>query len=83
LQSLKGDLLEGIKGDKYIPMDAIASVQLKPASALLAGYITIVLPESKEGFLLAGLDDYTVEFVKREEEKFLEIKAFLDARIGR
>ena len=83
LQSLKGDLLEGIKGDKYIPIDTIASIQLKPASALLAGHITIVLPESKEGFKLAGLDDCTVEFVKREEEKFLEIKAFLDARIGR
>jgi len=83
LQSLKGDLLEGIKGDKYIPVDSIASIQLKPASALLAGHITIVLPESREGFMLAGLDDCTVEFVKREEEKFLEIKAFLDARIGR
>jgi hypothetical protein len=83
LQSLKGDLLEGIKGDKYIPIDSIASIQLKPASALLAGYIAIVLPESREGFKLAGLDDCTVEFVKREEEKFLEIKAFLDARIGR
>ena len=83
LQSLKGDLLDGIKGDKYVPIDSIASIQLKPASALLAGYITIVLPESKEGFMLAGLDDCTVEFVKREEEKFLEIKAFLDARIGR
>ncbi len=83
LQSLKGDLLEGIKGDKYIPIDQVASVQLKPASTLLAGHITIVLPESKEGFLLAGLDDCTVEFVKREEEKFVEVKAFLDARIGR
>ncbi|MBI5790995.1 MAG: FHA domain-containing protein [Rhodocyclales bacterium] len=83
LQSLKGDLLEGIKGDKYIPIDSIASIQLKPASALLAGHITVVLPESKEGFKLAGLDDCTVEFVKREEEKFAEIKAFLDAKIGR
>lgn len=83
LQSLKGDLLEGIKGDKYIPIDQVASVQLKPASTLLAGHITIILPESKEGFLLAGLDDCTVEFVKREEEKFVEIKAFLDAKIGR
>lgn len=83
LQSLKGDLLEGIKGDKYIPIDTIASIQLKPAGTLLAGYITIVLPESKEGFMLAGLDDYTVEFVKREEPKFIEIKAFLDAKIGR
>ena len=83
LQSLKGDLLEGIKGDKNIPIDAIASIQLKPASTLLAGYITIVLPESKEGFLLAGLDDCTIEFVKREEPKFLEIKAFLDEKIGR
>jgi hypothetical protein len=82
LQSLKGDLLEGIKGDKNIPIDSIASVQLKPAGTLLAGYITIVLPESKEGFMLAGLDDYTVEFVKREEPKFLEIKAFLDAKLG-
>ncbi len=82
LQSLKGDLLEGIKGDKYIPINSIASIQLKPASALLAGYITIVLPESKEGFKLAGLDDCTVEFVKREEPKFLEIKAFLDAKIS-
>ena len=82
LQSLKGDLLEGIKGDKYIPIDAIASIQLKPAGTLLAGHITIVLPESKEGFMLAGLDDCTVEFVKREEPKFLEIKAFLDAKIS-
>ena len=82
LQSLKGDLLESIKGDKNIPIDSIASVQLKPAGTLLAGYITIVLPESKEGFMLAGLDDYTVEFVKREEPKFLEIKAFLDAKLG-
>lgn len=83
LQSLKGDLLEGIKGDKYIPIDTIASIQFKPASTLLAGHITIVLPESKEGFMLAGLDDCTVEFVKREEPKFLEIKAILDAKIGR
>ncbi len=83
LQSLKGDLLEGIKGDKNIPIDEIASIQLKPASTLLAGYITMILPESKEGFLLAGLDDCTVEFVKREEPKFLEIKAFLDEKIGR
>jgi hypothetical protein len=83
LQSLKGDLLEGIKGDKYIPIDSIASIQLKSASALLAGHITIVLPESKEGFKLAGLDDCTVEFVKREEVKFLAIKTFLDGRIGR
>ena len=83
LQSLKGDLLEGIKGDKYIPIDTIASIQLKPAGTLLAGHITIVLPESSEGFMLAGLDDCTVEFVKREEEKFLEIKAYLDAKIGR
>jgi hypothetical protein len=83
LQSLKGDLLEGIKGDKYIPINSIASIQLKPASTLLAGHITVVLPESKEGFKLAGLDACTVEFVKREEEKFLEIKAFLDAKIGR
>ena len=83
LQSLKGDLLEGRKGDKNIPIEQIASIQLKPASTLLAGHITIVLPESKEGFLLAGLDDCTVEFVKREEEKFVEIKAFLDAKIGR
>lgn len=83
LQSLKGDLLEGRKGDKNIPIEQIASIQLKPASTLLAGHITIVLPESKEGFMLAGLDDCTVEFVKREEEKFVEIKAFLDARIGR
>lgn len=82
LQSLKGDLLEGIKGDKYIPIETIASIQFKPASALLAGHITIVLPESKEGFMLAGLDDCTVEFVKREEEKFLEIKAFLDTKIS-
>jgi hypothetical protein len=82
LHSLKGDLLEGIKGDKNIPIDAIASIQFKPASALLAGHITIVLPESKEGFMLAGLDDCTVEFVKREEEKFLEIKNFLDAKIS-
>ena len=78
-----GDLLEGRKGDKNIPIEQIASIQLKPASTLLAGHITIVLPESKEGFMLAGLDDCTVEFVKREEEKFVEIKAFLDARIGR
>ena len=83
LQSLKGDLLEGIKGDKYIPIDAITSIQLKPASTLLSGYITFVLPESKIGFMLAGLDDCTVEFVKREEPRFLEIKTFLDAKIGR
>jgi len=83
LQSLKGDLLEGIKGDKNIPIDAIASIQFKPASTLLAGHITFVLPESNIGFMLAGLDDCTVEFVKREEPKFLEIKAFLDAKIGR
>ena len=83
LRSLKGDLLEGIKGDKNIPIDSIASIQFKPASTLLAGHITFVLPESNVGFMLAGLDDRTVEFVKREESKFLEIKAFLDAKIGR
>jgi hypothetical protein len=33
---------------------------------VLAGHITIVLPESKEGFKLASLDDCAVEFVKRE-----------------
>lgn len=82
LHSLKGDLLEGIKGDKIVPLDAIASIQFKSANALLAGHITLVLPESGEGFLLAGLDDYTVEFVKREEPQFLEIKKLLDAKIS-
>ena len=82
LQSLKGDLLEGIKGDKIIPFDSIASIQFKAASTLLSGYITFVLPESKEGFKLAGLDEYTVEFVKKEEPKFLKIKNFLDAKIS-
>lgn len=81
LQSLKGDLLEGIKGDKNIPIDSITSVQFKPASTLLSGYIKFVIPESKDS-LLAGLDDYTVEFVKREEPSFLEIKTFLDAQIS-
>ncbi|MDD5179917.1 MAG: FHA domain-containing protein [Gallionellaceae bacterium] len=85
LQSLKGDLLEGIKGDKEIPLRSIAAIQFKAASTLLSGYIQFTLIEdsaSKGGFKVAGLDENTVEFVKREEPEFRKIKDFLDAKIG-
>lgn len=85
LQSLKGDLLEGIKGDKNIPIRSIAAIQFKAASTLLSGYIQFNLigdSGSKGGFQMAGLDESTVEFVKREEPKFLEIKNFLDTKIA-
>lgn len=86
LQSLKGDLLEGIKGDKEIPIKSIAAIQFKTASTLLSGYIQFVLIEnsaSRGGFKMAGLDENTVEFVKREEPQFQKIKDFLDTKIGK
>lgn len=77
-------LLQGLKGEKEIPIRSIAATQFKQASMLLSGYIQFTLmggPEAKGGWQQAGLDENTVEFVKAEEDKFRKVKDAVDAKI--
>ena len=77
-------LLQGLKGEKEIPIRSIVAIQFKAASTFLSGYIQFTLTggsEAKGGWQEAGLDENTVEFVKAEEAQFRKIKDAVDAKI--
>lgn len=76
--------LQGLKGQKEIPIRSIVAVQFKSANTFLSGYIQFTLmggSEAKAGWQEAGLDENTVEFVKSEEPQFRRIKDAVDAKI--
>jgi len=77
--------LQGLKGEKEIPIKFLTSIQFKPASALLSGYLQFTLfggLEAKGGWQQAAMDENTVEFVKQEEPQFRAIKDYLDRRMA-
>ena len=69
------------KGDKRIPVSSITAVQIKPAGAMVNGYIQFSLPggnERRSGFgkqtLDAVGDENSVIFTKNQEQEFLELR---------
>lgn len=77
-------LLQGLKGQKEIPIRSIVALQFKPASMFISGYIQLTLTggsEAKGGWQQAGLDENTIEFIKSEESQFRKVKELLDAKI--
>lgn len=69
------------KGDKRIPITSITAVQIKPAGAMVNGYIQFTLPggnEKKAGFgkqtMDAAGDENSVIFTKNQEQDFLELR---------
>ena len=69
------------KGDKRIPITSITAVQIKPAGAMVNGYIQFTLPggnEKRSGFgkqtIDAAGDENSVIFTKNQEEDFLKLR---------
>lgn len=69
------------KGDKRIPITSITAVQIKPAGAMVNGYIQFTLPggnEKRSGFgkqtIDAAGDENSVIFTKNQEEDFLKFR---------
>ena len=79
------------KGDKRIPITSITSVQIKPAGAMVNGFIQFSIPggnESRSGFgtqtLDAAGDENSVIFTKQQEPKFLALRdAIENAMVSR
>lgn len=69
------------KGDKRIPITSITAVQIKPAGAMVNGYIQFTLPggnEKRSGFgkqtIDAAGDENSVIFTKNQEDDFLKLR---------
>lgn len=79
------------KGDKRIPITSIIAVQVKPAGAMVNGYIQFTIPggnEKRAGFgtqtIDAAGDENSVIFTKNQEEDFLKLRDVVEkAIIGR
>ena len=74
------------KGDKRIPITSITAVQIKPAGAMVNGYIQFTLPggnEKKAGFgkqtIDAAGDENSVIFTKNQEQDFLAFRDAIEA----
>jgi len=77
-------LLQGLKGQKEIPIRSIVALQFKPANMFISGYLQLTLTggsEAKGGWQQGGIDENTVEFIKSEESQFRKVKDLLDAKI--
>ena len=77
-------LTQGLKGGKTIPIASLTNIQFKPTGRLTNGYIQFsVLGEvgSKGGALVAGSDENTVFFKKKNAEVAENIRAFLEEKI--
>ncbi len=69
------------KGDKRIPITSITAVQIKPAGAMVNGYIQFTLSggnEKRSGFgtqtFDAAGDENSVIFTKNQEEDFVKLR---------
>lgn len=76
------------KGEKRIPITSITAVHIKPAGAMVNGYIQFTLPGSverragfgKQTFDAAG-DENSVIFTKSEESDFLNLRDVIENAI--
>ncbi len=83
-KGLNAKLMQGLKGDKRIPMASVTSVQFKSASAMLVGYMQIGVMggiESTGGLMGAQTDENTVTFRKGQESDFAAIRDFIESKI--
>jgi len=65
------------KGSKEIPLDQIASIQLKESGSISAGYIRFGQSgymESKGGVFSAATDENSVNFNKGKDKEFKDLK---------
>lgn len=87
-RGIKGFLLGGLmlRGDKTIPYNSIAAVQLKKAG-LLAGYIQLTLvggSEAKSGLFQSATDENSINFYSQNDgnKKFAEAKEIIEQKIA-
>ncbi|MFA6476126.1 MAG: SHOCT domain-containing protein [Candidatus Paceibacterota bacterium] len=85
-RGLRGILLGGgaIRGDKTIPYSSIVAVQLKKAG-FVAGYIQFTLSggsEAKGGLFQSAYDENSINFHRKGNDKFAELKKLIEERIG-
>lgn len=86
-RGLKGFFLGGgmIRGDKTIPYSSIVAVQFKKAG-MLSGYLQLTIkggPEAKGGLMQSVKDENTVTFQSWQNNKFEEVKRFIEEKISK
>ena len=76
------------KGEKRIPVKNISAVQLKPASALIRGYIQFTVPGGNENrsrmgkqTIDAAKDENSVVFTPKQQPGFEQLRAQIEEAI--
>ncbi|MEJ6349032.1 SHOCT domain-containing protein [Holzapfeliella sp. He02] len=85
-KGLSKKITHGLSGEKEININNITSVQVKKPTIFTKGYIQLAYtgsPETKNGILAAGLDENSVLFVHKDQEKIDEIKSYINSIIYR
>lgn len=74
-------LVQGLKGDKEIPIKYITSIQFKDPGMITSGYMQFTLlggQEAKGGLFEGAADENTVMFSSKEAPQFKRIKEHLE-----
>ena len=74
---------QGLKGEKFIPFSSITSIQFRKAG-LITGFIQFGVAggvESRGGIKSAIHDENTVLFGRKDNDRFGELKALIEAKM--
>lgn len=84
-KGLANMMTAGLHGELEIPLSNITAIQMKPAGALLAGYIQLSIlggQTAPGGLMEATKDKNAVLFVKKQQAAFEEMKSEIERRIA-
>jgi len=73
------------KGDRRIPLVSITAVQVRPAGALINGFLRVTIPGSPErrgGMNDAKSDENAVIFTKNHADEFAAVQTYIETYIG-
>ncbi len=79
-------ILHGLKGDKEIFLKFITSIQLKKAGSFTNGYIQFDFmggQQALSGLFQGVMNENTVIFKKKQQDKFEKIKELIEEKINR
>jgi hypothetical protein len=79
-----GFLVQGLAGDREVPISSITAVQFKPAG-ITSGFLKLTVAGSrsdqKAGLFAAASDENAVTFTSAQEPHFREVKRYIDSVI--
>lgn len=77
-------LLQGIQGERTVPLSSIRAVQFTPASGMRAGYIQFSVMGAVDrpgGIMEATKDENAVLFTSAQQSSFEELRKFVESAI--